>query len=605
MPNRIHALPSLLINQIAAGEVVERPASVVKELVENSLDAGANQIHITALQGGIKLLRIRDNGHGLHKEDLALALNRHATSKVASLADLACIDSMGFRGEALPSIASVSRLTLSSREQSAEYAWQITPENPKPTPTAHPAGTTIEVRDIFYNIPARRKFLKTEKTEFSHIELMIRRFAVARPDVNFKLQHNGRDIFQVTAAINETTHRHRLADLLGEHFIQQTLRFEKAIAGLKLQGWLARATFSRSQADMQYFFVNNRMVRDKVVSHAVRQAFQDILHHGRHPAYVLFLTLDPTQVDVNVHPTKHEVRFRESRLVHDFIFHTLHQTLADERPQPAAILAAAQINTQPNTPPQPTQKNQPTTASLATQPQLRIKEPRPAAYQATLDWQKSTATKPPERITPPPTPLPPADPSMPPLGVAIAQLHGIYILAQNEQGLVIVDMHAAHERINYECLKQAHSNAGIKSQPLLVPVSVAVSKSEADLAEQHQITFNTLGMGVDRIGKQSLVVRALPAVLRDTDAEKLLRDVLADLSTYGQSNRLQTSIHEVLSTLACHTSVRANHRLSLEEMNALLRSIETTERAGQCNHGRPTWYQYLIQDLDKLFLRGR
>ena len=605
MPNRIHALPSLLINQIAAGEVVERPASVVKELVENSLDAGANQIHITVLQGGIKLLRIRDNGHGLHKDDLALALDRHATSKVASLADLECIDSMGFRGEALPSIASVSRLILSSREQGAEHAWQLTSENPDPTPAAHPVGTTLEARDLFYNIPARRKFLKTEKTEFSHIELMIRRFAIARPDVNFKLQHNGRDIFQVAAATDETARNHRLADLLGEHFIQQTLRFEKSIAGLKLQGWLARATFSRSQADMQYFFVNGRMVRDKVVSHAVRQAFQDVLYHGRHPAYVLFLTLDPTQVDVNVHPTKHEVRFRESRLVHDFIFRTLHQTLADERPQPTAAPTAAQPSIQPSPPPQPTQKPQPTTDSAPAQPHLRIKEPKPAAYQAALDWQKPTATKPPERTTPPPTPLPPTESNMPPLGVAVAQLHGIYILAQNEQGLVIVDMHAAHERINYERLKQAHADAGIKSQPLLVPVSVAVSGPEADLAEQHQATFNILGMGVDRISEQSLVVRALPAVLRDTDAESLLRDVLADLATYGQSDRLQASIHEVLSTLACHTSIRANHRLSLEEMNALLRSIETTERAGQCNHGRPTWHQYTIQELDKLFLRGR
>ncbi len=602
MPNRVRALPSLLVNQIAAGEVVERPASVVKELIENSLDAGANQIEISVQQGGVKLLRIRDNGHGLHKDDLSLALARHATSKVASLADLERIDSMGFRGEALPSIASVSRLTLTSREQGAEHAWQLKPDSTEPAPAAHPVGTTLEARDLFYNTPARRKFLKTEKTEFGHIEQVIRRFSVARSDVGFTLQHNGRDVLRTDAATDDDARQQRLADLLGEHFVQQALRFEHTAAGLRLAGWLARATFSRSQADLQYFFVNGRMIRDKVVMHAVRQAYQDVLHHGRHPAYVLFLTLDPTLVDVNVHPTKHEVRFREGRLVHDFIFRTLHKMLADERPEPATQ-PPVQAAIPPSNPPHP---SPPPTFGAAAQPHPGVREPKAASYQATLDWQQPRPPKPAEQpAAPPPQPMPATDANTPPLGVALAQLHGIYILAQNTQGLIIVDMHAAHERINYERLKQAHADAGIKAQPLLVPVSVSVSAQEADLAEQHQATFNTLGMEVDRISAQALVVRALPAVLRDTDAERLLRDVLADLATYGSSDRLQASMNEVLATLACHTSVRANRRLGLEEMNALLRSIETTERAGQCNHGRPTWTQYSIQALDKLFLRGR
>jgi DNA mismatch repair protein MutL len=593
MPNRIHTLPSLLINQIAAGEVVERPASVIKELVENSLDAHADQIDVSVQQGGIKLIRVRDNGHGLYQHDLALALARHATSKVASLEDLEHISSMGFRGEALPSIAAVSRLTLTSCEQTDDHAWQMTPDTPEPRPAAHPVGTTIEVRDLFYNIPARRKFLKTERTEFGHIEQMLRRFAVARPEVGFTLQHNSRTVFSADAAADDTARRRRLAALLGEQFVAQSLPLEQTAAGLRLHGYLARATFSRSQADMQYFFVNQRLVRDKVVSHAVRQAFQDVLYQGRHPAYVLFLTLDPTWVDVNVHPTKQEVRFREGRLVHDFIFRTLHQVLADERPQPDT---PAESDT--------------SIPSVAPPPTRQINEPRAAVYQATLDWQQpnTPATPPrPPQVTPhSTTPEPATTPAtVPPLGFALAQLHGVYILAQNAQGMILVDMHAAHERITYERLKQTQSAADIPSQPLLVPVTVAVSTREADLAEQHQATFRTLGLVVDQIGQQSLVVRALPALLGDADAEKLLRDLLADLNAQGRTDRLQTDINQVLSTIACHSSVRANRQLTVAEMNALLRDIESTERSGQCNHGRPTWTQVSMQALDKLFLRGR
>jgi DNA mismatch repair protein MutL len=604
MPNRVHALPSHLVNQIAAGEVVERPASVVKELVENSLDADAKRITVDIQQGGAKLIRVTDDGYGLYKDDLALALSRHATSKVNSLQDLERIASMGFRGEALPSIASVSRLSITSRELAAEHAWQVVGEQAEIKPAAHPVGTTVEVCDLFYNTPARRKFLKTEKTEFGHIEQMLRRLAVARPDVGFHLKHNARNVLDVSASDSTVGQAKRLAGLLGNSFIEQSLNFTHEAAGLQLQGWVARPTFSRSQADMQYFFVNGRMVRDKLVTHAVRQAFQDVLYHGRHPAYVLFLNLDPVLVDVNVHPTKHEVRFREGRLVHDFIFRTLHKVLADERPQAEAIAQ------KPVTPATYTPTN--TAEAKPYQPSipLQVNEPRPAAYQAAMSWQQPMPTTPSEStvaaFTETARQVTAEDGSgAPPLGFAVAQLHGVYVLAQNNTGLVLVDMHAAHERITYERFKQAHEEDGIKSQPLLVPVSVSVSPREADLAEQHQKTFTSLGMNVDRMGEQVLAVRALPALLRNADAEKLLRDVLSDLAMYGSSERLLESVNEVLSTMSCHGSVRANRRLTLDEMNGLLRDIERTERAGQCNHGRPTWTQLSMQELDKLFLRGR
>ncbi len=593
MPHRIAALPSQLINQIAAGEVVERPASVVKELVENSLDAGAGRVSVDIQQGGVKLIRVVDDGHGLYPEDMPLALSRHATSKVRSLEDLERIGSMGFRGEALPSIASVSRLSLISREQSAEHAWRLEPGEDAPQPAAHPVGTTVEVRDLFYNTPARRKFLKTEKTEFGHIDQTLRRLALGHPGVGFRLSHNGRQVFDAPPAGDAGARERRLAALLGEAFIENALCFEQSAAGLRLWGWVARPTFSRSQADMQHFYVNGRMVRDKLVTHAVRQAFQDVLFHGRHPAYVLFLELDPVLVDVNVHPTKHEVRFREGRLVHDFIFRTLHQVLAEERPEataPAAAeetVAADQAGVTPPPGPQPPPR----------QPGLGLAvAERPAAYRAARDWQAPAA---------PPQAAPVEAGEIPPLGFALAQLHGVYVLAQNAEGLVLVDMHAAHERITYERFKAAREGEGIRAQPLLVPVTVKVSPREADLAETHAEAFTALGMQVDRMGEQTLVVRALPALLRGADAERLLRDVLSDLAMFGSSQRVLESVNEVLATLACHGSVRANRRLTLEEMNALLRDIERTERSGQCNHGRPTWTRLSMQELDRLFLRGQ
>jgi DNA mismatch repair protein MutL len=604
MSSHIRALPTQLVNQIAAGEVVERPASVVKELVENSLDAGARRIQIDVEQGGIKLIRISDDGEGIEKDELALALSRHATSKLQALEDLERIASMGFRGEALPAIASVSRLTLASRARDAQQAWELEGEGDDVRPAALSCGTVVSVRDLFYNTPARRKFLRKDKTEFGHLEQVVKRLALVRPDVAFILSHNGREVFAARQAGDRESHERRLADLLGAAFLEQALYFDHAAAGLTLRGWVARPVFSRSQADMQHFYVNQRMVRDKLVTHAVRQAFQDVLYHGRHPAYVLFLDLNPALVDVNVHPTKHEVRFREGRLVHDFLFRTLHQVLAEPAGEGLQEGAAATEPAASGDIPA-IDDDRPASRPSAWQPQqsrmpLGVGERR-EAYRAAQAWQapravpdmSDLATQTPEQT------------DSHPLGFAIAQLHGVYVLAQNERGLVLVDMHAAHERITYEAFKQARTGEGIKSQPLLVPVSVAVSRREADMAEQHGAVFAELGMEVDRLGDQSLVVRALPALLRQADAERLLRDVLADLVVHGSSQRILEQINQVLATMACHGSVRANRRLGIEEMNALLRDIERTERSGQCNHGRPTWTQLDMTALDRLFLRGR
>jgi len=603
MNSRIRALPSQLVNQIAAGEVVERPASVVKELVENSLDAGARRVQVDVEQGGTKLIRITDDGSGIEKDDLSLALSRHATSKLQALEDLERIASMGFRGEALPAIASVSRLTLTSRAEGADQAWEHAADGSGIRPAALSRGTVVTVRDLFYNTPARRKFLRKDKTEFGHLEQVVKRLALVRYDVTFVLNHNGREVFCANRADDRSSHERRLSDLLGPAFLQEALYFEHEAAGLGLSGWVARPAFSRSQGDMQHFYVNQRMVRDKLVTHAVRQAYQDVLFHGRHPAYVLFLGLSPALVDVNVHPTKHEVRFRESRLVHDFLFRTLHQVLAD--PTTEAVADPASIAEQS---PGPTPTSDSPHSAVAWRPQqanmpLRVAERR-EAYRATEAWQApSPAAHVGRGATMDAAAGPQGDDQ--PLGFAIAQLQGVYVLAQNQQGLVVVDMHAAHERITYEAFKRAREGEGIKSQPLLVPVSVAVSQREADLVEQHAEVFVELGMEVDRLGDQSLVVRALPALLRSADAERLLRDVLADLVVHGSSRRILEQINEVLGTMACHGSVRANRRLGLEEMNALLRDIERTERSGQCNHGRPTWTQLDMQALDKLFLRGR
>lgn len=599
MPQKIHELPSQLINQIAAGEVVERPASVIKELVENSLDAQATQIEVDITQGGVKKIRITDNGFGMVKEDLPLALSRHATSKLSSLNDLENISSMGFRGEALPSIASVSRMTVKSHAREEEQAWEINGSDGELKPAVHQAGTSIVVEDLFFNTPARRKFLKTEKTEFSHIEQQIKRLALARFDSGFHLKHNGRDIFKVKAAATDQQKVARLKSLLGQNFVDNSLFFEHEAAGLKMWGWVALPTFSRSQADMQHFYVNRRMVRDRLVAHAIRQAYADVLYHGRHPAYVLYLELDPVLVDVNVHPTKHEVRFREGRLVHDFIFRTLHQVLAEVKPD---NVPANEVSSATSTAAEETGGSEQMIAAAFTTPSqsnlsLGVAQPR-QRYEASFNAQQPV--QPTESLN-----EPVEEEHLPPLGFAVAQLHGIYILAQNAQGLVIVDMHAAHERITYERLKSAMDGQGIKSQPLLLPLTLNISQREADICEEQSDFLQNLGLEVDRLGEQSIVIRSIPVLLQRDNAEQLVQDLLADLVMYGSSRRIEESMNEVLSTMACHGSVRANRQLRIEEMNALLRDIESTERSGQCNHGRPTWTQLDLGELDKLFMRGQ
>ncbi|TVO75965.1 DNA mismatch repair endonuclease MutL [Sedimenticola selenatireducens] len=596
---RIQALPPQLINQIAAGEVVERPASVIKELVENSLDAGSSRIEVDIEQGGAKLIRVRDNGAGIHSDDLALALSRHATSKIASLAELERVSSMGFRGEALPSIASVSRLTIATRTEGQSTGWSITGDGgdqvTAPEPSAHPQGTTIEVRDLFYNTPARRKFMRAEKTEFSHIETQLKRLALSRFDVSFTLTHNRKEVFTLPLAEQPLEQERRLSGLLGSSFVEQVLHLDREQAGLSLRGWIAKPVFSRSQADMQYFYVNGRMIRDKLVSHAVRQAFQDVLFHGRHPAFVLYLDLDPMQVDVNVHPAKHEVRFRDSRMVHGFIYRTLHHVLAETRPGQEVDRNTGEIRLVESE--KAIIDSAPAVAAYQRPLGFHVQE-RQANYQSSFDIQRPEF---PEKSTDQTEP----DAQVPPLGYALAQLKGIYILAENETGLILVDMHAAHERITYERFKQAMEQGRISSQPLLVPVSVPVSAREAELAIEHQALFGELGMEVDRLGAETLVVRAIPVLLHGADAEKLLRDILSDIVIHGTSDRIRNDINEVLATMACHGSVRANRRLTHEEMNALLRDMERTQRSDQCNHGRPTWVQLDLNTLDKLFLRGQ
>ncbi len=605
MSKRIQALPNHLINQIAAGEVVERPASVIKELVENSLDAGSTQIDIDVQQGGIKKIRINDNGSGIEKDDLALALSRHATSKLRDLHDLERITSMGFRGEALPSIASVSRLILTSHAQTADHAWQIDGTDLSIRPDARPQGTTLEVNDLFFNTPARRKFLKTEKTEFNHIEQAIKRLALARFESGFLLKHNGREIFAVKPATQSSRQHGRLEALLGQGFVQNSLFFEQESAGLKLWGWVATPTFSRSQADMQHFYVNQRMVRDKLVTHAVRQAYADVLYHGRHPAYVLYLELDPAMVDVNVHPTKHEVRFREGRLVHDFIFRTLHQVLAADRPDTAVAGVTENNYLQPGFMATPAQANalngQHSGAYQQSSMPLNVAESRQRYEASFAAQQPSSVTHAGDNTAVAPV----TDEFIPPLGFAVAQLHGVFILAQNSQGMVVVDMHAAHERITYERLKTAFEGEGIHAQPLLLPVNMSISKREADICEEQQDWLMKLGLEVDRLGEQSVAVRSVPVLLQRSGAEQLVQDLLADMAVYGSSRRIQESINAVLGTMACHGSVRANRQLGIDEMNALLRDIERTERSGQCNHGRPTWVQMDMKQLDGLFMRGQ
>ena len=643
----IRLLDTRLANQIAAGEVVERPASVVKELLENSLDAGAKRVNVEVESGGVKLIRIRDDGHGIAKDDLALALSRHATSKISELEDLEGVDTLGFRGEALASISSVSRLTLTSHVEGQESGWQVRTEgrdmgavvNPAP----HPVGTTIEVKDLFFNTPARRKFLRTEKTEFSHLEEVVKRLALSRFDAGFVLRHNQRSIHQLRPCSTQAEKDRRVASLCGPKFIENSVIIDVEVSGLKLWGWVGLPTFSRSSADLQYFFVNGRVIRDRLVAHAVRQAYRDVLYGGRHPTFVLYLELDPALVDVNVHPTKHEVRFRDGRTVHNFLFSTLHRALGEVSPEDQ--LPSAALSSQPQTQASgieggefKSQESMPLSSAPATPSyafgagsghsssasDARVARdiPQPGQVQKqiqayselyaagaqernALQEGQSVAVNDVPATQPVSVNLPEQTADIPPLGFAIAQLKGIYILSENEQGMIVVDMHAAHERITYERMKISWNADGIKAQPLLVPKSIAVSDREATCAEENTDYFKKLGLALERMGPETLLVRQVPVMLQSADVEKLVRDVLSDLIQHGGSDRVESQINEVLATMACHGSVRANRRLSIEEMNALLRDMERTERSGQCNHGRPTWTLLTLDQLDKLFLRGR
>ncbi len=595
----IEVLSPRLANQIAAGEVVERPASVLKELIENALDAGASQIDVEVEAGGIARIRVRDDGVGIEAEQLPLALSRHATSKIHDLDDLEAVATLGFRGEALASIASVSRLDLISATEGAAAA-QVSVEGRDMRPVvgaaAHPRGTTVDVRDLFFNTPARRKFLKTEKTEFSHLDTVLVRQALARFDVGFRLAHQGRVTRQLPAATSDPAKLERVRTLLGRDFMEAAVPVAVDAIGLSVSGWVCQPTYNRAQADCQYVFVNGRIVRDKLISAALRQAYRDVLFHGRHPCYLLYLSLDPAQVDVNVHPTKHEVRFRDSRLIFDFLLKAASRALADVRPaEPQGMThTSSEISAAEEAPQWQTslglgarqdRGGSDVLAALMQPPTVESGVERPNVVDPVIAHESTG--------------------EVPPLGYAIAQLHGIYILSQSAQGLVVVDMHAAHERITYEALKAAMDAKKLVSQPLLIPLSLHVSDREAALVEEADPLFSEFGLSVHRTGPESIRIDQVPAILSQANHADLVRDVLSDLAELGVSDRIVAARDQLLSTMACHGSVRANRHLTITEMNALLRDIEATERAGQCNHGRPTWTSMSLHELDRLFLRGR
>ncbi|WNK21359.1 DNA mismatch repair endonuclease MutL [Halomonas piscis] len=644
----IHVLDPRLANQISAGEVVERPAAVAKELMENAIDAAARRIEVEVEQGGARLIKVRDDGTGIAEGDMARALSRHATSKIETLDDLEGVSSLGFRGEALASISAVSRLSLTSNAlDDPRDGFRVVAEGrsmeARVTPAPHPRGTSVEVRDLFFNTPARRKFLRTEKTEFAHLEEAFRRQALSRYDVAWTLRHNRKTVHQLPPGDSAAARERRIASLLGKTFIEHARHIERQVGDLRLSGWVGLPTHSRAQADQQYFFVNGRVVRDRLVAHAVRQAYRDVLYGGRHPVFVLYLDVDPDVVDVNVHPTKHEVRFRDGRKVHDFLFSSLHHCLADTRPDAVAEPSAeAAVGSSESVPaaqggvgaddgrfeqqgmalsPAPGHHAGAAGSSAVGHPGAARVRRFMQGYQALHPDHEETLLTPrsPEEsaldVTQAPggdapataeAGMPAEDPTAaPPLGFALGQLHGVFILAQNAKGLVIVDMHAAHERIVYERMKRQLEAAGVDAQPLLVPVSLAASRQEVAIAESEADAIRRLGIELDAAGPETLLVRQLPALLAGADPEALVRAMLEELERYGRTRQVEARIHELLSTMACHGSVRANRRLTLDEMNALLRDMERTERSDQCNHGRPTWTQMNMQALDRLFLRGQ
>ena len=595
----IRVLPEQLVHQIAAGEVVERPASVIKELVENSLDAGASVIEIEIEDGGAGLCRVRDDGSGIPHGELVLALARHATSKIGSIDDLEAVRTLGFRGEALPSIASVSRMRMISRPPQAAVAQMVAAvdgEVTGPAPHPHPPGTTVEVRDLFFNVPARRKFLRSERTELTQIERLVERLALSRFDVGFRLQSARRTLADFPPARDVRSRDVRVAAVLGDEFIRHAMKLDHEGAGMRLLGWFCMPTYARSQPDQQHFFLNGRPLRDKLIASAVRLAYRDVLFHGRHPAYVLYLEMDPKRVDVNAHPQKLEVRFREPGLIHDFLFRTLERALAETRP---AQSAASSIPAARFAMHEAGRESLPRTSALDLYAALGAGVRDEASAQV-VPGTIGGDTGPLSDVAS--TPLPAAGEH--PLGYAIAQLHGVYILAQAQGGLVLVDMHAAHERTTYERLKASLAGARIASQPLLVPVVVNVSTADAEEAQSHHLLFDELGLEITRSAPTQLVVRSVPAILPFVDVATLVKDMLADLREQGAGGAAQ-ALERALGTMACHQAVRANRRLTVQEMNALLREMETTLRSDQCVHGRPTWSFVSMDDLDRWFLRGR
>lgn len=597
---RILPLSSLIANQIAAGEVVERPASVVKELIENSIDADATHIEVELVEGGTKLIKVRDDGSGIHPDDLLLALSPHATSKIATTEELFNINSLGFRGEALASIASISRICLTSKSRTSDMGYSITAEGDTPPvikPAAHPNGTTVIVEDLFFNTPARRKFLKSERTEFDTIDEMLKKFMLFYSHIHFTLKHNQRLIRQYPAAKNDAQMNERLKNLCGQEFVNHALAIEAETLNMRLTGWMANPGFNRAKPDMQYCFLNGRLVRDKIINNAIKQVYHDVLYRDRYPAYVLFLELAPKEIDVNVHPTKSEVRFRESRLVHDFLKKALSNALIKkEECHPPKIVA---VNT-----PSKEKEMQPFQSPLFEPieeeiPITEIKKPpipsKPFSYGTPL----VAATQKPIMQLQEKTKRAVS------LGQALCQFKGIYIFAETDNGMVIVDMHAAHERILYEKLKRAYNQKSLPQQLLMIPHTLQVTEKEAKCAEQEEAFFQSLGFDVSVIGEDQLLVRAIPSLLAEGDISQLVKDILTDLLAEGESIRLQEKINHLLATLACHTAVRANHKLTLPEMNALLREMEKTDHSEQCNHGRPTTMHLSLQALDNLFLRGR
>jgi len=584
----IALLPDLLISQIAAGEVVERPASVLKELLENSLDAGSSAIQVHLEEGGVKLIRVGDDGCGIAKEQLALALTRHATSKIAALADLEQVSSLGFRGEALAAVAAVARLSLTSRARRAAHAWKQRGEaGAAPEPAALMAGTVVEMRDLYFNTPARRKFLKSEGTEFAHCADAVKRLALTRPDVAFSLTHNGRSLFQLAPAAPAR----RIADVLGDDFVAAARTVDAVAGPLALAGLAIDPIRAGEAKDAQYLFVNRRFVRDKVIGHALREAYRDVLHGSRQPAVCLFLEIDPGLVDVNVHPAKSEVRFRDARAVHQFVFHAIQRTLAAAQPVDAGAAAASR--------PPPWRHAAAGMTSPPRQAGLGVAEPAAAAYLAFARSAQAGGDAPQFR------PEPGVDRDSPPLGYALAQLHGIYILAQNAGGLVVVDMHAAHERILYERLKSAFDSRRVATQALLIPAVFAADPVDVAAVEEHGEALAELGFVIAPLGPGQLGVRSVPALLQSGDPVALARSLIAELREHGISQLATARRNELLATMACHGAVRARRQLAIPEMNALLRQMEETERAGQCNHGRPTWTVLSLAELDRLFLRGQ